>query len=566
MEKIEFRNVSFTYPNTEKKALDNISFTINPSEFILLCGKSGCGKSTLLRHLKRSIKSYGLEEGEVIYNGVNIDDLDDRVSASDIGFVQQNPDNQIVTDKVWHELAFGLESLGYDTSVIRRRVSEMASFFGIETWFRKSVHELSGGQKQLLNLASIMVMQPKVIVLDEPTSQLDPIASSEFLRTLSKINQELGTTIILSEHRLEEAITLADTVIVMDSGKVVCSGDINTVGEFLSSGTTKHPMFEGLPAIMKIYTEVNSGGNCPITVRDGRIWLNKLLGNEVDYKKIDEPNNIKKFDDKETVIELSDVWFRYDKGGCDIAKGLSFKVKAGELFCLVGGNGVGKSTAIKIITGILKPYRGKTFINNKDIRKKSNKETFNQTLGVVPQNPQSIFTEITVEEELYEMFYDSQMSEDEKLEKIDNILKELQLENMRKMHPYDLSGGEQQRLALGKILLLNPEILLLDEPTKGLDPFLKNIFADILKGLKAKGVTILMVTHDIEFCAENADKCAMFFDGYIISQENPRDFFSGNNFYTTTSNRMSRHLFENAITYKDVVELCVKNMTPKDMN
>lgn len=560
MEIIEFKDVNFTYPNCEKKALDEINFKIQPSDFIVLCGKSGCGKSTLLRHMKQELTPHGDMTGQVLYKGVDLNDLDRRTGACEIGLVQQNPENQIVTDKVWHELAFGLESLGFDTKLIRRRVAEMASFFGIQTWFRKSIFELSGGQKQLLNLASIMAMQPKILILDEPTSQLDPIASTEFLETIAKINRELGTTVVLSEHRLEEVFPMADKIMVMDEGRIIAYDTAEKVGKFLSSDGDGNPMFRGLPTAMKVYAQVKPEGKCPVTVREGRVWLSSLLGETAKYNQIDDPKQTEKVE-AESVIQLSDVWFRYEKNGSDIVRDLSLDVKKGELFCLVGGNGVGKTTALKIISGVNKPYRGKVLLNHKDIRKYTQNELFTANLGVLPQNPLSIFSEDTAEEELYEMLYYSKMPEQEKLGRITETLSLLELEPLRKAHPYDLSGGEQQRLALGKILLQEPKILLLDEPTKGLDPFFKTVLAGIFQNLQKKGVTILMVTHDIEFCAEYADVCAMFFDGGIVSQDSPRTFFSGNSFYTTAANRMSRELFQNAITYKDVVKLCVKNLT-----
>lgn len=565
MEGIKFREVSFKYPNCEKKILDNITMDIEPSSFIVICGKSGCGKTTFLRHLKKNLRPYGQLEGEILYNGVEISQLDDRVSAMEIGFVQQDPENQIVTDKVWHELAFGLESLGYSNTVIRKRVSEMASFFGIQNWFRKSTYELSGGQKQLLNLASIMAMQPKVIILDEPTSQLDPIAATEFLETLQKINRELGTTIIISEHRLEELFPMADKIIVMNEGKVIAYDYVNKVVEFLSKDDNRHARFLGLPAPMKIYMKLKGSGSCPITVKEGRRWLKTIVGENPKHCRIEARQEDKKQKDKALAIDISDVWFRYSKEGEDIIRGLSLKVPKGSIYSIVGGNGVGKSTALKLIVGLNKPYRGKVLINNVNIKKYDKSELFRTNVGVVPQNPQSLFTEITVEEELYETFSYSKIKEEDARKKVHRVVELLQLENLIKNHPYDLSGGEQQRLALGKVLLLNPNILLLDEPTKGLDPFLKEILGNILLELKKSGTTILMITHDIEFSSEYSDVCAMFFDGEIVSQGEPRSFFSDNSFYTTSSNRMSRNIFENAITYRDVIYLCDKNMMKQDL-
>lgn len=558
MGQIEFRGLSFWYPGCEEHALKEISLSIEASRFVVLCGRSGCGKSTLLRHLKKNLTPYGDREGEAFYNGQPIAELDNRVNAQEIGFVQQNPDNQIVTDKVWHELAFGLESLGCSHQVIRRRVAEMASFFGIQTWFRKSVYELSGGQKQLLNLASIMAMQPKVLILDEPTSQLDPIASSEFLETLAKINRELGTTILLSEHRLEEVFPMANQVIVMDEGRVVFCDTPRETGKFLSAGGRKNRMFQGLPSVMKIYAEIDGKGECPLTVREGRLWLRGLLPEQVNITAVADAKEgpRPKRDADPPDIEFSDVWFRYDKNGDDILRGVSMRVRRGELFCIIGGNGVGKSTALKLISGILKPYRGKVMLRGLPSGKTS--EDFR--VGMLPQNPQAIFTEITVEEELYDMLFYAKGSEQEKVEQVNKRLEQLELTHLRKANPYDLSGGEQQRLALGKILMLQPDLLLLDEPTKGLDPFFKAVLAEILGQLKTQGVTVLMVTHDIEFCAEYADRCAMMFDGDVVSVDTPRAFFSGNSFYTTSANRMSRELFENAVTCSDVVKLCKENM------
>ncbi len=562
MEAIKFTDVNFTYPLCEKKALDNINVSVDMSEFIVLCGKSGCGKSTFLRHLKKNLTPYGYREGSIMYRGEEIAELDDRLSVSEIGYVQQNPDNQIVTDKVWHELAFGLESLGFDNASIKRRVAEMANFFDIQGWFRKNVTELSGGQKQLLNLASVMVMQPKVLILDEPTAQLDPIAASEFMRTLYRINRELGTTVIISEHRLEELFPMADRVFVMEEGRIAYCGRPDEVGIRLAEES--NPMFYGLPAVTKIYAQIGAGGKCPMTIRDGRLWLESLIGEpeEKAYNKKTEKEKSKEYkkekkkkSDEEYIIEAEDVWFSYDKNSGEILRGLNLRVKKSEWYCLMGGNGAGKSTTLKVLCGILKSQRGTVTIDGLDVKKMGNR-LFDGTLAMVPQNPQALFTEITVEEELLEALHYSKETDSEKVKAVTVMMEQMELSHLAKAHPYDLSGGEQQRLALGKILLLKPQILILDEPTKGLDPFFKRTLAQILKELVDGGVTIFMVSHDIEFCAEYADRCAMFFDGDIVSEGDPRAFFSGNSFYTTISNRMARGWFPDAVTWEEVAQ-CV---------
>ena len=554
MASFEIKNLTFAYPEAKKQALCNINLKIDQGTFFVLCGKSGCGKSTLLRHFKAVLTPHGARSGEVFLDTTPLPEVDLRTQASKIGYVMQNPDNQIVTDKVLHDLAFGLDSLGYDTSVIRLRVAEMASFFGIQDWFTKSVTELSGGQKQLLNLASVMAMQPDILILDEPTSQLDPIAASEFLAAIQKINRELGTTIMLSEHRLDEVVPMADIVAVMDKGTVIVNAPPREAGLRLKEQNSD--MFAAMPAPMQICAAVQSNTGYPLTVREGRSWLHALFKNKVvTQSKISSKEETSH---AETAVHLKDVWFKYDRQEPDVIKDLSLEVKKGEFYCIVGGNGTGKTTALTLVSGINKPYRGKVLLGKKPIEKYSSKELYHHNLGMLPQNPQSLFVKKTVELDLYETV--NALSPQEQSEKVQAVAKLVEIEDLLSMHPYDLSGGEQQRAALAKVLLLEPTVLLLDEPTKGLDTHFKNKLAQILKKLLNSGVTIVMVSHDIEFCAKYADRCALFFDGTIVTVGTPNRFFSGNSFYTTAANRISRQLFENAVTNEDVIMLCRSNL------
>ena len=533
MEVFTIRNLNFAYPEQEKNAITDLSLSVQPGEFLVLCGPSGCGKSTLLRQMKTVLAPHGRRSGEILFDGRNLDSLDQREQAEKIGFVQQSPENQIATDKVWHELAFGLESLGYDTPTIRRRVAEMASFFGIQTWFYRPVTELSGGQKQLLNLASVMVLQPKVLILDEPTSQLDPIAASDFLATLGKINRELGTTILLTEHRLEEAFSFASRVAVMDKGTLLCTGTPADVGaELKASGNA---MFLAMPAAMRIWAATDSKAACPISVCDGRNWL-------LDYAKTHElrpvPEEKKNTPNGETVVSARELWFKYDKDLPDVVKGLSLELHKGEFLTLLGGNGTGKTTSMRLLAGLRKAYRGELTITG--------------SVGMLPQNPQALFVKNTVREDLLEILPKAERKSD----RLAQVVSLCKLTELLDRHPYDLSGGEQQRAALAKILLLNPDILLLDEPTKGLDAEFKQVFGQILRTLQASGVSILMVSHDIEFCAKYADRCALFFDGGIVTEAAPRTFFSGNSFYTTAANRIARDILLDAVTPEDVIAAC----------
>ena len=550
METYKIEHLTFTYPEKQEPVLKDICLDIKKGQFITLCGKSGCGKTTLLRHLKSVLAPHGQKGGAILFEGTPIDELDQRLQSMKIGFVMQSPENQIVTDKVWHELAFGLESLGFDTPTIRLRVAEMASFFGIQTWFYKNVTELSGGQKQLLNLAAIMAMQPSMLILDEPTSQLDPIAASDFLSTVAKINRELGITVLMTEHRLEDVLPLSDRVVVMDKGKVIADGDTKDVGRCLKE--MKHHMFSAMPTPMKIYGYIDNDLNCPVTVREGRDWIDSFFKQYQPKIVEQQPRH----GDSDTIIELKEVWFRYQQALPDVVKGLSMKVQKGKIYAIVGGNGTGKTTTLSLIAGIYKPYRGEVIIGGRAVQSIKDKEKFNGLLGVLPQNPQSIFVKKTVELDLYEMLSEKSLSREEKQKKVREIALLCELEDLLNQHPYDLSGGEQQRAALAKILLLEPQILLLDEPTKGLDGYFKEKFAYILKRLQAEGITVLLVSHDIEFCASYADCCAMFFDGSIVAWGEPKDFFSGNNFYTTAANRMARHILPEVITVEDLVLAC----------
>ncbi len=551
MAHFQIENLSFSYPAAkEKKVLDGVSLTVEKGEYIVLCGASGSGKTTLLRQLKSVLTPYGIRNGEILFNGIPLDKVSQQEQAARIGYVMQNPDDQIVTDKVWHELAFGLESLGCDRKTMRARVAEMACYFGIADWFHKDVATLSGGQKQLLNLASIMAMQPEVLILDEPTSQLDPIAASDFLNTVRKINIELGTTVIITEHRLEDIFPYADRAIVMDAGRVIGDDTPRNMGKLLYE--QKNKMFAAMPTPVRVFYGTVGEGDCPLTVREGRTWLSKThpapkvkeLPAETLTEKAENP-----------ALSLKELWFRYEKDGLDVLRGVSAEVPTGSLYAIVGGNGAGKSTALKAVCGICKPYRGKVKVFGKPLEKYKTGELFGGCLAMLPQDPKSLFVKKTVREELAEMTKDQQS--------IAEIAALCEIDTLLDSHPYDLSGGEQQRAALAKVLLTDPKLLLLDEPTKGIDSFFKEKLAKILCKLKEQGVTIVMVSHDVEFCAKHADRVAMFFDGQILTTDTPRRFFGNNSFYTTAANRMSRHVFSMAVTAEDVVALSDQNREVK---
>ena len=538
MEIIAVKDLNFTYPGCEDRALKNINFSVDAGQFVVICGATGSGKSTLLRMLKREISPLGERTGSIYFKGEELGSISDFTAATCIGYVMQRPEQQLVTDKVWHELAFGLENLDYPQPVMRRRVSEMAAYFGIEDWYEKRVDELSGGQKQLLNLAAVMVMQPDVLILDEPTAQLDPIAAADFLSTVYKLNRETGLTVILVEHRLEDAIPLCDRLLVLKDGEVLTYDEPRKVCNDLRS----YPdLLEAMPASVRVHNAVGSSAECPLTVREGRDFIQNNFTNNV--RTIERECHAVS---EEPALEFRDIWFRYTRETPDVLKGTDVTINKGEVFCILGGNGSGKSTFLSVASGINRAYSGTVKVLGKKIGEYKNQSLYRNCLTLLPQDVQTVFLHPTVRQELEECGADVSMIP-------------YDVEKLLDKHPYDLSGGEQQLVALAKVLATSPKILLMDEPTKGIDAHSKKGIAETVKKLKADGMTVVIVTHDVEFAADIADRCAMFFRGEFTSVDVPEEFFAWNNFYTTVVNRMTRGYYDHIVTVDDAVKVISLN-------
>lgn len=597
MDILDVQKLTFAYPDTTveyggvylEPALKEASFCVAQGDFLVILGSSGCGKTTLLKLLKPVLAPHGKKSGSIFFNGADIESLSYEELASDIGFVMQDVNAQLVTDEVWHELAFGLESLGCSNSMIKRRVAEMTSFFGLSGIFHKKVRGLSGGQKQMVNLASVMAMNPKLLILDEPTSQLDPIAAEEFVACLTRINRELGTTIIMTEHRLEEVLPVCTKVMAMEDGQVTafgplreCMAELCTDGRYMGFMTAATRVYAGVSKDKKKYhvdmthnedeihanesVAVDNIYSLPVSVGEGRSYLAELLKNatltggsshesELCDKTIEEEKTYINIDkNKMTVDEkiVSDkhvstgndilvcksLCYAYDKAGDDIVNKLTLSVREGEILSISGGNGSGKTTFLKLIAGIMEPDNGR-------IRVAAGRRT-----ALLPQNPTDLFTRNTVRDEL--VCTQDSVENEISYEAVADVVRTCMMEDLLLRHPYDLSGGEQQRLALAKLMLIDPDIFLLDEPTKGIDPEFKLEYGDILKQLKTRGKTIIIVSHDIEWEASISDRCALMFDGSIAAIEPVKDFFSGNHFYTTAAARIAGGMIENAITVEDI--------------
>lgn len=590
MSLLEIKNLTFTYPDRDQPALRNIDLSFDTGEFVLLTGPSGCGKTTLLRQMKKALIPYGRSEGSVTFHGVPISRVRDREAAGQIGYVFQDPENQIVTDRVWHELAFGLENLGFPKDAMERRIAEVSNYFGIASWMERETSDLSGGEKQILNLASVLAMEPKVLLLDEPTSQLDPIASARLYDMLHHIHAELGLTILLSEHRIESLYAMADQVVRMEDGRILAQGRPEELARSCREDSLDFPSATRIWAGVKI---TGSSTMPPLSTRQGRAFLRTLTSEERQTSGSDNNNDpnvpnvpdvpdvplremgpaesfplerkqavekkhltSKRAKQDRPVLQARGLYFSYPNSPVELLRGSSLSLSSGQIYAIVGGNGSGKTTLLRLLSGLLPPSQGKYFCFEKRIRSIRDIKRGSKGLVLLPQDPKALFHGITVEEELREMLPvpGSEEEADRYQKKIQALLSSLGLFEHSEAHPYDLSGGEAERLALGKLLLLDPRLLLLDEPTKGLDPWNKEMLGSLLRDQASKGKSILLVTHDLSFAAHYADCVSLLFDGRLTPSEKPRDFFLRNHFYTTAPARMSADCPFQGITVEEVVE------------
>ena len=604
---IEFDNFTFAYLNSDgtesqDNSLDEISLEIDYGDFILLCGPSGSGKTTLLTNLKKELMPAGRRAGEIRFKGIRIQDLDDISSACDIGYLFQNPDSQIVTDTVIQEIAFPLENIGLPTEEIRNRISEIVAFFGINDILHKNVNELSGGQKQLVNLCSLLVLRPEVLLLDEPMSQLDPIASYEFLSIVRRLNEEFSITVIMSEHKADSIFPFIDKAVFLKDGRIEFVDNAHNI----CKEVIDDEIFENyLPVVTKIHNSLSdkypslSKLNTPLSIREGRRCLNVIhedlikisegVHNSNDLDSANLHHTSKKYHSQEksgildrlpfngngnALIRMDGIYFAYEKENL-ILKNVDFDLNEGDFVSLIGGNGVGKSTFLQLLVGILKPIKGKVKYRKK-IR-----------LAYVHQNPMIHFSKDNVREEFLESLLESGLlngngidfnrSSYENLLKLSSeefvdsdILNGLEFDSIKfkfrelieffdicdliDKHPYDCSGGEQQKIVIVKALLQNADVLVLDEPTKGLDPISSKNLARILNSLRDNGLTILMTSHDLDFVANNCKRCLMLFDRDIQIDDDPKVIFAENNFYTTFVNRMVKDYLPEIVTLDDLKE------------
>ena len=535
----EIHNLTFTYPLHTSSTIHNINLSIHKGEFILLFGPSGSGKSTLLRQLKKEVWPTGKRTGSIMFEGQLLEHVPNDQSASRIGMVFQNPDQQIVMSTVYEELAFGMENLGFDPKEMQRRIGEISTFLGINHWLYKSTAELSGGQKQLLNLASVMTLYPEVLLLDEPTSQLDPIATQNFLNILQRLNEEFSITIIMTEHHLEEVFPLVDQVYVMEKGHLTYTGPVREAIEDLYK-RNQNALKGYLPSVSQLYLKLESctcTQQIPLTPKEAKKWFDQLP--DIYFTSLAEQSTSTLPKTSPILLKCQDIYFQYTKESPLILERIDLEVPQGAFLAILGGNGSGKSTFLKVLAGILSPLKGKIQTH--------------ASIGYLPQNPMALFHEPSVIAQLRSSL--SEVPSPQEEEQLNQLIDFLSLHSLLEQHPYDLSGGEMQKVALATVLLTQPNLLLLDEPTKGLDPYFKEQLADYLKILLEQGKTIIMVSHDMEFIARYATLTTLMFSGKLLSLQPTSSFFSNNVFYTTSIHRTVKTRLPHTITLEEVEHL-----------
>ncbi len=556
-------NLTYYYPESERPALNNINLTVKEGEFLLVIGGSGSGKSSLARALAGLVPDFygGKFGGKVFFNSHDLRKMDRRNLGKEIGIVFQDPEKQLVMLSVEAEIAFGLENLGLPPEDMLRRVAEVMGFLNLTPVKSEFTTNLSGGQKQKLALAAILAMQPRVLILDEPTSQLDPMSAEELLNLVKRLNEEMGYTIILIEQRLERCFHLADRILVMENGRIVKEGPAEEVARWEVENSLPF-----VPPVARFFASLQQP-RLPLTIKEGRQALGRYFsvsgpqgGHQPSRQTL--PNLLRKPVKKKKVLlepepasQLKDVWFTYPNGR-EALRGINLSVKKSEFVVVLGENAAGKSTLLKQMAGLLQPGRGSVVVAGKDTRKISSRELARE-VGYLAQNPNNYLFCDTVEQELLFTLNNLGLSCEDRAVEI--LLERLDIARYRKVNPRDLSSGERQRVALAAVLVARPKILLLDEPTRGLDYRLKNELGLLLRELAQEGLSVVLVTHDVEFCAEHAARVIIMFDGRIIADGPPEEILNGSLFYSPQMNRLFKGYAQGVLTVQDGIRALALN-------
>lgn len=545
-ELMQVKQLTFTYPQQTIPALQNIQLTVRPGDFLALVGATGSGKTTLLKQLKRELIPAGTTQGQVWYAGQAVQTLDQATSAQQIGFVAQNPQTQPIMATVMEELTFPLENLGYSSDVINNRVAELANFLGLDQLLTRAIKTLSGGQVQLVNLASVLALKPRLILLDEPTAQLDPTTAQNFLNVLRQVHDELGITIVLTEHRLSRVLALANRLVILQHGQLIYDGGVS---DGLRKMATVPELAAFVPPIPNFFLQQRIPvASLPLSIPAGR---RALAAEKAHFRLI--PRTPVAAEQSSSLLTAKKVLLDFDQQV--VLRRLDLTLHQGEWLAIIGKNGSGKSTLLSVLAGLLKPEHGKVRLADQVVWKMRNLPRLQQ-IAYLSQNPTEQFSGQTVLEELQaQNRLGSQPQSDAAVEQ---LLADLRLTALADHNVFDLSGGQQQLLGLGLALVTRPKVLLLDEPTKGIDPNTKQQFGQILQRAHAAGTAIIMASHDMDFCARYAERCTFMFNGHVNPPVACREFFTQNFLFTTAVNRLLADQVPTALFSEDVERVPTK--------
>lgn len=499
---IRIKNLTYTYPSQERAALDDVSLEIEAGEFVLLTGASGAGKSTLLRTLSGLVPHFsgGRLGGSVLVDGQEPIVQGPQGVSQTVGFVFQNPEAQAVVDQVEAEIAFALENAAVPEAEMRVRVEEVLQLLELAPLRRRSLNTLSGGERQRVAIAAALAMRPKVLALDEPTSQLDPQSAADVLNALVRLNEELGLTIVLAEHRLERILRYSERVVVMGKGRVVADG-------YMPEVMQEMPQLPPLAALGRRL----SWDPLPVTVKEGLRFARKIDTTNVNGKEV-RPPAVDEYGGPPMVLDARGLRFTY--GRKPVLNGVDLQVRAGEAVVLMGRNGSGKTTLLRCLVGLLKTQLGEVFIAERSIEGRRVADIC-QEVAYLPQSSDDLLFSETVYEELAVTLRNHAMNGAGQV--IDPLLEQLDLLDYAAAYPRDLSAGQRQRVALGAVAVTQPSLLMLDEPTRGLDYGAKEDLVALWRRLRKRGMGLLMVTHDVELAAQVADRVLVLSEGELIA-------------------------------------------------
>ena len=516
---IRFEHVTYTYPDAPRPALRDVSLSIPDGAFALVVGSSGAGKSTLLRCLNGLVPHFsgGTLAGRVTVDGLDPVALAPRGMSRSVGFVFQDPEAQFVMDRVEDEIAFALENAAIPTEEMHARVADVFELLNLTPLCTRKLETLSGGEKQRVALASALALRPRILALDEPTSQLDPQSAAELLDALVRLNKRLGLTVVLVEHRLERILPFVDQVIYLPDGDVpVISGAPRDV----------LPHVPLLPPLLALAKALN-WSPLPLTLEEGRCFavhcLDDISTDSTDFNGLEikkSVSSVQSVDKNSVVVETRALEAGY--GPATVLHGLDFALYPGEIVALLGRNGAGKTTLLKSLVGLLRPRRGDVLVEGNSIAK-SDVADICRRVGYLPQDPNALLFADTVLDELHITLRNHGIAPEAAPIAPEMLLVRLGLADKAQRYPRDLSVGERQRVALGAIMVTQPGVLLLDEPTRGLDYQAKAQLLDLLRAWRAEGLAILLVTHDVELVAEAADRVVVMDQGEIVDQGNPAE-------------------------------------------